>query len=399
MNRNACLDNTTQVGPPQMGLTVADFYAAWTRSQPCVELSSYIRPDDAGSILPWPYTLAWFLIHFPVTLIRVHRWERVQALSIILAIITIWFQLQAYTNSIHPESVLVWMPIFVVLDIGAMMQLAFLIVEDNGFRSLLKALPKVIQRKRQSNECTRNETQTLIEGEEATVVATNQTTSENDKSLPANVTEKGSEGPDLVGRAWVAFLAVILGIVLLALQMFGLAMVIIGSRNNNVTAKWCSTLFTKALAVESGCELYTVTASFSQGVGCITLKGYEQYTWLKASIIIISLSLAFQVFDLVILLLVRGTTRWRGAKMKRPWFTMFAGNIVLLVLIIVGVFQCQQLPKKVDQSVTVYEFQKALNESVTCIAHLTPYGVRGAVIGWTDGFLQSWGDTYSPKTY
>jgi hypothetical protein len=78
---------------------------------------------------------------------------------------------------------------------------------------------------------------------------------------------------------------------------------------------------------------------------------------------------------------------------------MFAGNIVLLVLIIVGVFQCQQLPKKVDQSVTVYEFQKALNESVTCIAHLTPYGVRGAVIGWTDGFLQSWGDTYSPKTY
>lgn len=191
----------------------------------------------------------------------------------------------------------------------------------------------------------------------------------------------------------------VLGILLLALQMFGLAMVIIGSRNNNVTAKWCSTLFTKALAVESGCELYTVTASFSQGVGCITLKGYEQYTWLKASIIIISLSLAFQVFDLVILLLVRGTTRWRGAKMKRPWFTMFAGNIVLLVLIIVGVFQCQQLPKKVDQSVTVYEFEKTLNEGVTCIAHLTPYGVRGAVIGWTDGFLQSWGDTYSPKTY
>lgn len=170
MNRNACLDNTTQVGPPHMGLTVEDFYPSWTGSQPCVELSSYIRPDDAGSILPWPYTLAWFLIHFPVTLIRVHRWERVQALSIILAIITIWFQLQAYTNSIHPESVLVWMPIFVVLDIGAMMQLAFLIVEDNGFRSLLKALPKVIQRKRQSNMCTRNEAQTLIEGEETTVV-------------------------------------------------------------------------------------------------------------------------------------------------------------------------------------------------------------------------------------
>lgn len=91
MDENSYLDNATQVGPPEMGLSIVHFYESWTKSQPCVELLSYVRPDDAGSILPWPYTLAWFLVHFLITLIRVHRWERVQALSIILAIITVWF--------------------------------------------------------------------------------------------------------------------------------------------------------------------------------------------------------------------------------------------------------------------------------------------------------------------
>lgn len=202
-----------------------------------------------------------------------------------------------------------------------------------------------------------------------------------------------------MGRAWIAFLALVLGLLLLAIQVFGLAMAIVGSRNEDVKAQWCSTLFTRGLVVESGCVLYPVEPSYSQGIGCITLRGYEQYTWLTASIIIISLSLSFQVFDFTILILVRGTTRWRGAKMKRPWFTMFAGNIVLLVMIIVGVFQCQRLPRNVDQSVTVFEHEESLEGNVTCIGSLTPYGVRGAVIGWTDGFLESWGNTYRPKSY
>ncbi|KAH6887614.1 hypothetical protein B0T10DRAFT_562826 [Thelonectria olida] len=402
MSQTTCLKSTELVG--NSGLTVADFRVfneSWSQIDSCVEPASYIRPDDAGSILPWPYTLAWFLIHFPITLIRVHRWERVQALSIILAIITIWFQLQAYTSSIHPNSILVWMPIFVVLDIGAMMQLAFLIIEENGFRPLLKALPATFRSNGgRESESTSNNSSTLQTSEELRVIATDKTATDHIESRPLNnAIKRGQETPDLVGRAWIAFLALVLGLLLLGIQVFGLAMAIAGSRNKNITAKWCSTLFTRGLAVESGCELYDVTPSYSQGIGCIKLKGYEQYTWLKASIIIISLSLAFQIFDLAILILVRGTTRWRGAKMKRPWFTMFAGNIVLLVLIIVGVFQCQHLPRNVDKNVTVYEHNKALNESYTCVAHLTPYGVRGAVIGWTDGFLTSWGDTYSPKSY
>lgn len=198
-----------------------------------------------------------------------------------------------------------------------------------------------------------------------------------------------------MGRAWVTLLAITLGILLLAIQMFGLAMAVIGSREPDIKAKWCSTQFLMAVGVESDCKAYEVLPSMSQGVGCIELKGYEQYVWLKASIIIISMSLVFQVFDCLILTLVNGTTRWRGAKMKRPWFTMFTGNIILLVLIIVGAYSSQRLPKHVNQRVIVF---LNLQGPSTCIGQLTPYGVRGQIIGWTDGFLGSWGNTYSPKS-
>lgn len=143
MSLGSCLSPDQAIGPPSEGLTFANF--SDSESINCSKLPSYIRPDEAGSFLPWPYTLAWFLIHFPITLIRVHRWERVQALSIILAIITVWFQIQAYTSGIEPDAVLVWMPIFVVLDIGAMMQLAFLIIEESGFWPLVQALPTVFR--------------------------------------------------------------------------------------------------------------------------------------------------------------------------------------------------------------------------------------------------------------
>lgn len=150
---STCPVNSTIIGNPGLGYHWGDFYDSYVTAKSCAA-PSYIRPDHAGSILPWPYTIAWFLVHFPVTLIRVHRWERVQALSLILAVMTIAFQLQAYANGLGPEAVLVWMPIFVVLDIGAMMQLVFLIIEDTGFWPLVHALPASFRRKGRRNNAT-----------------------------------------------------------------------------------------------------------------------------------------------------------------------------------------------------------------------------------------------------
>jgi len=82
--------------------------------------------------------------------------------------------------------------------------------------------------------------------------------------------------------------------------------------------------------------------------------------------------------------------------MKRPWFTMFTGNVVLVVMIVVGIFQSQRLPKSVSETVTIYKYEPSLGLATVCIGEVTPYGVRGAIIGWTDGFLRAWKETYQP---
>jgi hypothetical protein len=122
-----------------LGLQFSNFSASRQNIAPCGQ-PTYLRPDPGGCLLPWPYTLAWILIHLPVTILRVRSWERVQTLSLVLATFSVYFTLQAYTTHLAADQILVWMPLAIVLDIGAMMQLVFLIVEENGILLLWLAL-------------------------------------------------------------------------------------------------------------------------------------------------------------------------------------------------------------------------------------------------------------------
>lgn len=108
--------------------------------------STYLRPDDAGSMLPWPYALFWLLIHIPTVIIRVVRWEKAQVLSLILASVSVAVSIQSYTSTaLLPEKALVWVPVLLILDVGAMIQVFWLLVEEEGFRPLAKALRRKIQ--------------------------------------------------------------------------------------------------------------------------------------------------------------------------------------------------------------------------------------------------------------
>lgn len=124
--------NTTVSAP--LSLQYHHFDPSRANIAPCLpdSPSTYIRPSTGGSLLPWPYSLAWLLVHLPVTVLRVSHWQRVQTLSLVLAVFSIYFTLQAYTTHLEPHQVLVWAPLPIILDVGAMMQLAFLVVRENG---------------------------------------------------------------------------------------------------------------------------------------------------------------------------------------------------------------------------------------------------------------------------
>jgi hypothetical protein len=149
-----------------------------------------------------------------------------------------------------------------------------------------------------------------------------------------------------------------------------------------------------ALSVMSNCDMHRVDMSASQGIGCIRLPADDQYRWLAGTVAVLSICLVFEILDGAILVLVSAKSSWRGNKMKRPWFSMFAGNMVLICILIVGIYSASQLPRQITKLVWVFRYEPSIQASTVCIGTLKSYGVRGSIIGWTDGFLKSWGEAY-----
>jgi hypothetical protein len=102
---------------------------------------TYIRPDVGGALLPWFYTIVILIIHLPTVIIRATRWERVQVLSLALATFSVAVTIQGFwSTKLKPEGVLVWMPLMMPLDAGAMLQLMVLIVEEIGLNGVWEGL-------------------------------------------------------------------------------------------------------------------------------------------------------------------------------------------------------------------------------------------------------------------
>jgi hypothetical protein len=89
---------------------------------------TYLRPDVGGALMPWLFTAIQIVIHLPVIIVRVAHWEDVQTLSIVLAAFNIGLVSQAFAaTKLAGEHVLVWSPMTLVLDAGAMLQLLLLV--------------------------------------------------------------------------------------------------------------------------------------------------------------------------------------------------------------------------------------------------------------------------------
>ena len=101
----------------------------------CTVAVSYLRPDEANAIIPWVYSLILLLCHLPLVIIRVVRWETGQIWSLAMATFSVGLTCLAYGSSgLAPEQVLIWTPIALTVDVGAVMQVFILILEADGER-------------------------------------------------------------------------------------------------------------------------------------------------------------------------------------------------------------------------------------------------------------------------
>lgn len=210
------------------------------------------------------------------------------------------------------------------------------------------------------------------------------------------VEEEDNPHPDALRYAFVALIAAILLLALLTLQIYALYASITGLHKKDLKVNWCSPSFRDfALAVSTGnCQHYPVLPSSSNGIGCIALPGTQQTDWLRGTAIALTVALFCQTADWVLMMCTNSESRWRGVKFQRPWLTMAAGVIVLVVLIYAGRVNANELPEGVTRTVWIYRKEESSALGRVCKGELDPPGLRGTMIGYMDGLFQSWGGVY-----
>ncbi|KAL4723509.1 hypothetical protein ACLX1H_009144 [Fusarium chlamydosporum] len=212
--------------------------------------------------------------------------------------------------------------------------------------------------------------------------------------------ERVETAPDggLLSYSLICLAALTLALALVILQIYGLAAAakaISKAETADLTVKWCSPSFRDfAIAVTTGnCEKYKITSSSSNGIGCISLPARQQQDWLTGTIVGLGTALVLEVLDMILMSCARGR-RCRGVEMQRPWFTMFGGTLMLVILIAFGVFNAARLPAGVTDIVWIYHKEPRATVGRVCQVKLKAPGLRGMIIGWTDAVFSDWGGVY-----
>ena len=86
---------------------------------------------SGGALVPWVYSIVILLVHIPVVIIRVVKWESVQTWCLGATVFTIAITAQAFASTrFRSDKILTWTPLLLVIDAGSMAQILFLIVEE-----------------------------------------------------------------------------------------------------------------------------------------------------------------------------------------------------------------------------------------------------------------------------
>ncbi|KAF6223315.1 hypothetical protein HO133_000157 [Letharia lupina] len=394
---NACVAASLDICPLNSNDTVTtSSNITWAQAvdQPIRQLDgpSYLRPDIGGALVPWVYSIIILLVHIPVVIIRVVKWEAVQTWCLGATVFTIAITAQAFASTnFRSDKILTWTPLLLVIDAGSMAQVLFLVVEDY---ELLTRLRRAIMplRVKPSEEPFLHDEEAGKSGDPdegvfiamRTVSPVASTTAPTSSTHPPLFTSK---------PLYVALISSLLLISVFALQFLGLHHAVNAARQSAPSVSWCSPIFQPfgVAVLDGNCNVWPILQTFSKGVGCILIPGNQQMAWLKATVAGTGISIALELVDIGILATVHSGTRWRGVKMRRPWFTMFSGVAVLGLILVFGVVYSTILPPGISEkvwivmdagAVTVYE------------GELGTAGLRGAMIGWNDGVFQGWGNTY-----
>ncbi|KAL9098058.1 MAG: hypothetical protein Q9163_006207 [Psora crenata] len=381
----------------------------------------YLRPNNGGALLPWVWTILILLVHIPIVIIRVVRWETVQTWCLACTLFTIAVTALSYTSTeFRAAEVLTWTPLVLIIDAGSMTQVLFLVMDEFRLWPRLRAairssrttdqLCENPQEPGQAEEPKCEAPKEPVQASITEVVPLHNATGQlcENPQVPEAVPLRPDANPNHSKRdlpslftskpLYIGLGSLLLLLTVCVLQILGLAHARHHWLRASATppqASWCSRFFQPfPIAVLDGnCNIWPIDqASSYGGVGCILIPGTQQIAWLKGTVIGISLSLLLEALDVLILALVQSGKRWRGIKMRRPWCTMIAGLVVLGLTLVFGLVYGSMLPPGIAEK--VWMVADEADGVVVYEARLGPPGLRGALIAWNDGVFEGWGSTY-----
>ena len=341
------------------------------------------------------------MIHIPVVIIRVVRWEVVQAWCIVFTVFTTVVVTQSYISTqFAPAEILIWTPIILVIDAGSMIQVFFLVIEAKkrriGPRIFLVDPPRKGQEDTEPNAERTQQFSSLLNRLRRR---------RHGRRDQIALQDRGSSAPHTIDKdedllwykdpaVWSATFAALSFIAVVILQVLGLVKAARAIQPDPPLVQWCSPLFQPfgIMALDGDGHAYAIIQNSNKGIGCIRIPGLWQREWLKGTVAVLILELVFQLLDTAVLTLVSSSAKWRGVKMRRPWFSIFLGMVVLLVTLICGIFFASELPPEITKSVKVITESEGRVGSYDIV--LINAGLRGAILGWSDGLFENWRTTY-----
>jgi len=360
---------------------------------------TYIRPDEGITVMPWLYSSIFFTLHLPLVLVRVLKWNVGQWWSLVMAAFSLSIVSLTYASTQwDPEQIYAWQPVTLIGDVGAVVQVLVLVIEQSAeddqhrnedrrriLRSCRKYIPGI---PRQPISQENNEDHALPDGDDH--IANN-----DQKPALANQNVNAPTWRPFRWDEWVVIVVsglLLLG--LLTLQILALRHTTLSLQGNPLLQdSYCSPAFQIGTQVyDLACNEFPITPNF-RGTGCIKVPG-DQLTWLSGVRAVLIVQLILEILDVAILILVKGTTRFQGARMKRPWFSIFMGIGFLCALIAVGVYQAGNSPLPSERGSTMPVVVNGTFEKM-CSSHLTPGGLRGTIIAWSDAAFKGLGSGYS----
>jgi hypothetical protein len=353
----------------------------------CAVSHSYLRPDTGFTVIPWLYALIILSLHFPLVFIRILKWETGQWLTILMALFSIGLLIIEYSSThLDASQIYVWTPIVVGIDIGACFQVWVLVLEKHGER--LPGWKSFMRKVHWKKNLDIFHQEIEIKTTEETGVST-PTIQATTLMTPATLSPSNARPFHfLLGMSLFCF------VTLVVLQFVGLVYTAIGlnlALHEPMKESWCSPSFQVGLYLfDDSCRNYSIAIHPERGIGCVTVDG-TQPNILKATMTILIIEFVFEMLDAALLLVANSDRRlWGPFKLKRPWFTIVCGLGVWFAMIGIGVSRGRNAALPVPAG---WVGLTGVVEG-TCKTVINGAGLRGAIIGWSDGAFKALGSSY-----